>query len=1185
MIARTARERVLLGILVLLVLLGSEVALSAWRTRNDQELRAALNQRASVVAALGDARAQLFRGSTLITAAVFAKDPNPPTDSYEQAQVLGDQALDQARSQLVAMNETDALEALNSFSLNLSDLRQDVETVLISTLGLDSETRLEVGQQYYPQMWPRLDQILTDLDGLAAEQQTKLAAEQAEANRASDVTLALLIASNAFVFVAGAAVLVVILVSVMRPLVALRSSVRATAQGDFETTMAVSGPEEVASLARDFNEMLARRRSAEEALRDSDERYRTLFDHSLDAVYVHDFEGRFIDANDTALDLLGYDREEISNLSFTDLIDDSQFPAALAAIDEIKRTGGQARPNSFRLRRRDGAFVDIEVAAAVVQREGRPAVIQGIARDITEQKRAEEALRDSEERLRAVIANAPVILFMIDGEGVFTLSEGKGLEALGLRPGEFVGHSVAEVYGDSPEIIESLGRALAGEDISGTIEVGGVMFETRYTPIKDSNGRIAGGIGVATDVSDRRRAEDALRESEAKYRRIFETVQDIFYCTDAKGIITEISPSVGRWGYTREELIGTQVLDVYDDPEERASLLKMLLERGEVTDYEVHLTAADGEVVNASVGSHILRDADGTVVGVEGFLRDIRERKKAEEALREQMRRDPLTGVFNHAAIVDELRSLISGDGNGAPCVVLMTDVDDLKAINDTFGHQVGDSVLVTVADTLSREDALVGRYGGDEFVAILPGASRDAAESYRKEVLDKLKQVPVCDPHSGTRVPVVVSIGLAIYPIESGRIEELIDLADSGMYGAKRQRPVGSTSVIRPQAPNGDRTAKVVGEIMPFLTSTGDLNEKLRLVGRRLSVAAGYDAVSFSLFNQAPNVMPSMNTFGQLPEKLVTAWHEEQPRWGQNPHPIRQLIEQGRPIIFTDPQHDERLTTIERELLCAGGLRSALAAPMIWRNELIGMLSVASKQENAFSPRDAQFLSAIATQVTAVVRMETLVEDLQLTSGRLAQAHTETVMLLAAAAEAHDRTTGQHLRNVRAISEELARELGWQEEDAKDLGVAAVLHDIGKIRVADSVLANTGRLTNVEWELMKHHSEWGEDFLANRPAFELAAVIARSHHERWDGEGYPDRLSGDNIPEAAAIVAVADSFDAMTSGRPYRPGRPQATAMKEIVACSGKQFSPKVVQAMARLHKRRKLPRPHPAAPEEAAA
>jgi putative two-component system response regulator len=193
--------------------------------------------------------------------------------------------------------------------------------------------------------------------------------------------------------------------------------------------------------------------------------------------------------------------------------------------------------------------------------------------------------------------------------------------------------------------------------------------------------------------------------------------------------------------------------------------------------------------------------------------------------------------------------------------------------------------------------------------------------------------------------------------------------------------------------------------------------------------------------------------------------------------------------------------------------------------------------------------------------------------------------MLLAAAAEAHDRTTGKHLRNVRTISERLARGMGWDEGGANELGLAAVLHDIGKIRVADSVLANTGRLAPEEWELMKQHAVWGEEFLAGRPGFVLAATIARSHHERWDGEGYPDGLSDGRIPEAAAIVAVADSFDAMTSDRPYRPRRSVAAAMRELVACSGKQFSPEVVQAMMRLSKRGMLPHLDRHAPEDAAA
>ncbi len=119
----------------------------------------------------------------------------------------------------------------------------------------------------------------------------------------------------------------------------------------------------------------------------------------------------------------------------------------------------------------------------------------------------------------------------------------------------------------------------------------------------------------------------------------------------------------------------------------------------------------------------------------------------------------------------------------------------------------------------------------------------------------------------------------------------------------------------------------------------------------------------------------------------------------------------------------------------------------------------------------------------------------------------------------------------------------------------------------------------------MKCHTTWGASFLADRPGFELAATIARCHHERWDGSGYPNGLAGEAIPEAAAIVAVADAFDAMISDRPYRARRPTAQAIQEIEACSGTQFSPKVVEALMRLSQRNALPLTHNQAPDELAA
>ena len=1038
--------------------MGAVVVVAALRARSDRNAHDAVTRREVIVAAMESARSQLAREAISAIAALRSQDPSSFVNAYQQAQASADEALAQARSAPAQSDSSDAAGALEMLSLSLGYLRQDTNTALGAAAG-NQHTPVPAGDEYAAQLQPRFDQALIELDRLVAAQKVQLAAQREEANRSSNTTLALLVTWSAIALLAGSAVLMAIIVSVTRPIAALRLRLSEIASGDGTAAINISGPEEVTSLAREFERMAKERRSAEKAQRASDERFRALFQGSIDAVYIHDLDGKFIDANDATLELLGCTREGLLGSSIVDFFEEPRRPAVMEAIEDLIG-GGRGKLRTFRLRRRDGLTADIEVVGSLVRTEDGAAVIMGVARD----------------------------------------------------------------------------------------------------------------------VSYRVRAEEVLRGSEDKYREIFESVQDIFYRTDAQGIITEIGPAVQRWGYTREELIGTQVLNVYPDPEERRGLLSELMAHGEVTDYEVKLRAADGSIKDSSVGSHLIRGPDGEMLGVEGVLRDITERKKAEEALREQMRRDPLTGVLNHAAIVSELRSLVSHTNDGESCAVLMSDVDGLKAINDTFGHPAGDNVLVGVAESLSRDGTLAGRYGGDEFIAVLPGAGRAEAETYRKDVLAALDAVGLHDQTTGARIPVFVSIGIAICPIEANRIEELIQLADSGMYAEKRQRREASNGPLPSRHRGGDvDTARIVGEIVPYLTTTGNLEEKLHLVARRLSVATGYDAVSFMLFKSDPGALPAMITFARGPERLLKKWDSEELKLVQAGPSGRRDSGQRRPRIVRDLAQEPRFTDAQREMLERAGLKSAMVAPMLWNNDLIGVLGVASEREDAFTPHDAQVLSAVATQVTAIVSMETLVDELQAASGRIGLAHVETVMLLAAAAEAHDRTTGKHLQNVRTISEQLARELGHGDEDARELGLAAVLHDMGKIRVADSVLANTGRLSSEEWELMQHHSVWGEQFLAGRSGFELAARIARSHHERWDGGGYPDGLKAGQIPEAAAIVAVADSFDAMTSDRPYKPGRSSAAAIQEIVACSGTQFSPKVAHALVQLYKERKLPRRRP--------
>jgi len=571
---------------------------------------------------------------------------------------------------------------------------------------------------------------------------------------------------------------------------------------------------------------------------------------------------------------------------------------------------------------------------------------------------------------------------------------------------------------------------------------------------------------------------------------------------------------------------------------------------------------------------------DGEVVGRVWSFRDITERKLQEAVLRRQALHDALTSTLNHASISALLHEHAAADETIG---VVMVDVDGMKAINDVYGHQVGDAALVTVASALASHDAVVGRYGGDEFLVALPGVTREEAEAYCHHVLRTLAAEKVCDAFTQASVPVVASVGLAMFPEEAETVEEVIRLADNAMYTAKRDRQAREGGTSRGNM-GDERAAKMVGEIVPLLTSPGDLHDKLRLVAHQLSIGAGYDLVRFNLADRQPlwNGSPS-TTYTDLPEAFVNAWNESRSTY-TDPTLVETLQRTRRPVLIDDVTSSEHYSLTQRALLESVGVHAILIVPMLWQDEMIGVLSVATKRESGLGARDAQFLSAVATQVTAIVAMGSMLTDVKAAAEHLHAARADTVMLLAASAEAHDQTTGRHLQRVRTIAQSLAAELGYSEEDAEAIGLAATLHDIGKLRVPETILLSPSQLTDRDWELMKQHTTWGAEFLAGRPGFELAVTIASAHHERWDGSGYPRGLAGDQIPEVAAIVSVADSLDAITNDRPYRVGRPAEWAVHEIVRCSGVQFSPRVVEALVRLHARQALPLPE-SEPEARAA
>jgi HD-GYP domain-containing protein (c-di-GMP phosphodiesterase class II) len=172
----------------------------------------------------------------------------------------------------------------------------------------------------------------------------------------------------------------------------------------------------------------------------------------------------------------------------------------------------------------------------------------------------------------------------------------------------------------------------------------------------------------------------------------------------------------------------------------------------------------------------------------------------------------------------------------------------------------------------------------------------------------------------------------------------------------------------------------------------------------------------------------------------------------------------------------------------------------------------------------------------------------------------------LAQTVELRDSYTGGHTQRVAAYSMLLAEELRVTPMERHQIRIATPLHDIGKIAVADQVLRKPGKLTTDEFDMMKQHVLKGAELVGNIPGLTPMLPIVRSHHERWDGRGYPDGLAGDDIARVARIVTVADAFDAMTSNRPYRPAMLVTDAYAELCSQAGSHFDPRCVEAFLRL-------------------
>ncbi|MFH1169381.1 MAG: HD domain-containing phosphohydrolase [Chloroflexota bacterium] len=262
-----------------------------------------------------------------------------------------------------------------------------------------------------------------------------------------------------------------------------------------------------------------------------------------------------------------------------------------------------------------------------------------------------------------------------------------------------------------------------------------------------------------------------------------------------------------------------------------------------------------------------------------------------------------------------------------------------------------------------------------------------------------------------------------------------------------------------------------------------------------------------------------------------------------------------GKPLIVNDVSSDRRFN---QSVDAATGFvtRSTICAPLLLHSKVIGVIEVLNKADGGhFSQHDMETLVSVAS--TAAIS----VENVRLHQTLLGS-YKSTIKALVAAMEAKDPYTCGHSQRVMEYALLGGASLPSSNEDMEALEYAGVLHDIGKIGVADSILAKPGPLTDDEWQMVRGHPLTGANILNGIPFLDKSRSLILHHHERYDGKGYPDGLKGDDIPIGARLLAVADAFDTMTTDRAYRSSMGRDYAIDELYNCSGKQFCPVAVSA-----------------------
>ena len=397
---------------------------------------------------------------------------------------------------------------------------------------------------------------------------------------------------------------------------------------------------------RDLLSALEETRSARNA---AEQQYRQIFEHAGEGIFQSTPEGRYLTANPALARMYGFDSPAELIRSRTDISRETYVePTRREEFKRLLEERGSVGGFEHEIRRKDGSAIWISVNAHAVRDEaGKIIYYEGTAQDITERKRTEQALRESEERYRDLVENSHELICTHDLDGTILSVNRAAQELWGYELSEFVGKNIRDIL--APAVRDQFGMYMQRILKEGATS-GPMLIETRsgehrlleyYNSLRTEG--VAAPIvrGIARDITEARRAEQALRESEERYRELFDNSKDAFYVHDINGVYTSVNRAAEKLsGYSREEIVGKH-FSQFMTPEYARQVQRQLqkkLEAAVETTYEIEIITKKGRQVPVEISSRLIFE-QGVAVGVQGCVRDISEKKKVQEAARNYSRR------------------------------------------------------------------------------------------------------------------------------------------------------------------------------------------------------------------------------------------------------------------------------------------------------------------------------------------------------------------------------------------------------------------------------------------------------------------------------------------------------------------------------------------------------------------